>query len=530
VVAVFARLKWRLTTSRIRTAATGTRVATGFGICLGAAFVVLIDIGLVMLRGHQNVAIPVVTGIFTFQLLAWVLAPLMAFGVDETVDPHKFALLPLRPAVLQRGLLVSSLVGYLPIANAILLAGCAIALSNPWGLLPIALVCAGAQLVMCVVFCRAAATSMVSLMSSRRGRDLGMLVGFGVILLYFLFSFAVNSQSGANVVGNSAQSVAGVLSWAPTGALAGLPGWLAGGHFLRVLAAVATVVVFFGFGWWWWASALRRTLTTLPSATAGSSPVGASDLGTAVANSERGMAMLVVGRDARLAWRDPMRRLPWLIIVLLSVGWPFLVVRGNGGVFAVVLGALLIGAQAANQLGIEGSGLWLHVAAFSDSARARGEMFGHALVAVVPGVVVIAIGILVQAAVRSEWGLIPAALGVCLAAMLGAVGAGCMVSATLPYAMPQSRTSMFASSVPGQKGRSTGAAFSVMGIGLATAIVPAVFGALALTGNRAWGWIGLISGLVVGAGVFLVLSRVGASRYVARAPEILSVVALGDRS
>ena len=529
MVAVFARLKWRLTTSRIRTASIGTRVATAFGIAAGALVVGLVCFGLAALHDHQEVALPVVTGLFTAQLLAWMVAPLMAFGIDETVDPHKFALLPIRPAVLQRGLLTASLIGYLPIANAIVLLGCAIALANPWGLLPVTLACAAVQLVMCVVFSRATSTSMSSLMSSRRGRDLGMAVGFGAVAGYFVLSITVGSQGGATAVGSGAQAVAGALAWAPTGALAWVGSFVAAGSWLRLVIAVATVALVLGFGWWWWSVALRTSLSTVASTTSGSTPAGGSGLGTAVANSESGMARLVAGRDARLAWRDPMRRLPWMIVVLLAVGWPFIVVHGSGAVFAVVLGAVLVGAQAANQLGIEGSGLWLHVVAFSDLARARGEMLGHAIVSVVPGMAVIAVGIGVQAAFRDGWPLVPAAGGVCLAAMLGAVGGGCLMSATLPYAMPQSRSSMFASSVPGQKGRSAGASLAVLGIGLATAIPAGVFGALAVLRGPVWGWPGLLVGVITGLIAFVVLIRIGARRYVSNAPEILAMVSLGDR-
>ena len=72
-------------------------------------------------------------GCSPLQLVAWMLAPLVAFGVDETVDPTRFALLPIRPPVLQRGLLVASLVGYLPMPNAIVLLGGAIGIGRPLG-------------------------------------------------------------------------------------------------------------------------------------------------------------------------------------------------------------------------------------------------------------------------------------------------------------------------------------------------------------------------------------------------------------
>ena len=55
-------------------------------------FVGFLAVGLAALRTVPDVACPVVTTVFALQLVAWILAPLVAFGVDETVDPTRFAL------------------------------------------------------------------------------------------------------------------------------------------------------------------------------------------------------------------------------------------------------------------------------------------------------------------------------------------------------------------------------------------------------------------------------------------------------
>ena len=177
VVGVFASLKWRLVTSRLRAAHGAARSGMIIAFVVVIAFVGFLTVGLAALRTVPDIAVPVVITVFTLQLVAWVLAPLVAFGVDETVDPTRFALLPIRPQTLQRGLLVASLIGYLPAANMILLLGAAIAIGVPWSVLPVAVVCAAVQLMICVVLSRAASTSMSALMTSRRGRDLGMAVG-----------------------------------------------------------------------------------------------------------------------------------------------------------------------------------------------------------------------------------------------------------------------------------------------------------------------------------------------------------------
>ncbi len=528
MVAVFVRLKWALTTGRIRTASPPARAATILGLVAGLLLSGGIAAGLIGLRTRPDLSVPVVGLLFTVQFVAWMLAPLIAFGVDETVDPRRFALLPLTPAALQRGLLASSLVGYLPLFNMVALAGAAVALSPRWTVLPVAVLCCAMQMITCVIFSRAASTSMAALMSSRRGRDLGMAAGLALVVLYVVASLLLGAP-GNRVGETGALTTASAVLWGPPGSWAAVPAAAAGGDAVRLGLAVATAVPFAAAGWWWWRAALRRSLCTMPSATAGSSPARAGDLGRAVADGLWGAARVVAARDVRLAWRDPLRRLPWLMVALFAIGWPFLV-QGRGGLFAVLLGALMVGAQSANHLGVEGSGIWLHLVTFADRARARGELLGHALASAVPGTALIAVGLAVQVAFRGNAALLPAAAGVCLSGMLGALGGSSVISAAVPYAMPQSRTSVFASSIAGQKGRAAGASLSVLGIGMATALPAIAAAAAAVTVHPAWGWLSVAAALLCGAPVAIVLAAAGARRYLARAPEIFAIVSAGDRA
>lgn len=531
MVALFASLKWRLVTSRLRHLPAAKRgwMLVGLGVLL----VALLAIGflLTLLRQAPDVGYLAVTGLFSLQLVAWVLSPLVAFGVDETVDPQRFALLPLRPQTLQRGLLMSSLIGYLPIANVIVLIGAAIGLSVYGWMLPVALLCAALQLVTCMVFSRAAATSMASLMSSRRGRDLGMLVGFAVIVIYLLANLLLNSGNQAGIgIGSGAGRVARVLAWGPPGSLAALPAYLATGQWGRAAVAALIALVFLAVGWWWWSAALRKSLTTVDSQTEGSAPSHGLSGADAIGGTLGGTARVVAGRDLTLMWRDPMRRMPWLLALLMAVAWPLLVFRFHGAVFGCGLGALLFGAQAANMYGYEGSGLWLHLVAFADRQRARGEVLGHAIVVIVPSVVLVAIAVVLVAVVRHDGANIPAALGLCWSAIFGAVATGSYLSAVSPYAMPQSRKSMFASSVPGQKGLTFRSTFGTI-IGGAVVAAPAIVCAvLSVAVAPVWGWVGLLISLVLPPLVLVAAIRMTAARFLQAGPSILAVVSVGDRS
>ena len=346
MVGIFASLKWRLVTSRLRSAHGSAKLGMIIAFVVTIAFVGFLSVGLATLRTFPEIALPVVTTVFALQLVAWVLAPLIAFGVDETVDPTRFALLPIRPQTLQRGLLVASLIGFLPLLNMILLLGAAIAIGVPWSALPLAVVCAAVQLIICVLLSRAASTSMSALMTSRRGRDLGMAVGFGVFVLYFAFVYVINNPgSNGSAVESGVRSSASLLTWTPPGALAALPQYVASGDYGRAGVAALIGLITLALAWWWWSAALRKSLTTVSSMTEGSAPAGHGRESNAVAVGTGGTLRVVADRDRMLIWRDPMRRMPWLMMAVLTVAYPFIVGRGHGTVFWVAAFALLCGTR-----------------------------------------------------------------------------------------------------------------------------------------------------------------------------------------
>jgi ABC-2 type transport system permease protein len=132
--------------------------------------------------------------------------------------------------------------------------------------------------------------------------------------------------------------------------------------------------------------------------------------------------------------------------------------------------------------------------------------------------------------VHDDWAKVPAALGVCLGALLGALASASYLSAALPYAQPQSRKSLFASSVPGQKGRTFAASLGMIGGAILIALPAAIAALLSLIGSPAWGWLALILGPAVGAVAIVVAARLTANRYLDQATEIFAVVSAGDRA
>jgi ABC-2 type transport system permease protein len=123
VVGVFASLKWRLVTSRLRATKGATRAWLIVLAVVLAIVVGFLAFGVGTLRLVPEFATPILISLFALQLVGWMLTPLLAFGVDETVDPARFALLPIRPQTLQVGLLTTSVIGFFPLANFVVLIG-----------------------------------------------------------------------------------------------------------------------------------------------------------------------------------------------------------------------------------------------------------------------------------------------------------------------------------------------------------------------------------------------------------------------
>ena len=108
MVKILVRLKLTLLANSLRRSVWRTvGLIVGLIYALGAVVAVLV--GLVALRFSSPALTADVTVVaFSGLTLAWLLMSLLVFGVDETVDPARFALLPVRAGELLPGLLATT--------------------------------------------------------------------------------------------------------------------------------------------------------------------------------------------------------------------------------------------------------------------------------------------------------------------------------------------------------------------------------------------------------------------------------------
>ena len=111
MVALLVRLKLTLLRNSLKRSVWRT-VGLVIGMLYGLAVVAGVIAGLIALRwGSLTLTADITVTAYAALTLGWLLMSLLVFGVDETVDPARFALLPVRARELLPGLLVCGLVG-----------------------------------------------------------------------------------------------------------------------------------------------------------------------------------------------------------------------------------------------------------------------------------------------------------------------------------------------------------------------------------------------------------------------------------
>jgi len=125
---LLVQLKLRLLVNALR-ASTGARVAFILSTLLALMIAVGVFYLLAMLPGGIAAA-DLTTVIFCMFALAWLILPLVVFGLDGTLDPATLALYPLRTRPLAVGLLAASATGAWPAATLIGLLGVTIGLAR----------------------------------------------------------------------------------------------------------------------------------------------------------------------------------------------------------------------------------------------------------------------------------------------------------------------------------------------------------------------------------------------------------------
>ncbi|NBE98328.1 hypothetical protein FE391_22300 [Nonomuraea sp. KC401] len=514
-VLLFARLKLRLLAGNLR-GDTQRKLGFVFTLVVAAGLAALGFLSMSLLRlAPGDIAASLVTLAFASFFFGWMIVPLLAFGLDDTLDPAKLSLFPLRTGRLAVGMFTASVTGVWPLATLVVTGGALVAVaSGPGGVL-IGVPAVLLQFASCVVASRLVTTSLSGALRTRRGRDLLAVSALALVLLAQLPNLLMNR--GFSDPTALLHQMAAVLRWTPPGlaAHALADGGLTG---LAELALLALLVVVLG---WLWVKALSRALVTPDSSTrAASVRRGSGLVGRFLPD---GPLAAVVTKELAYIRRDPRFRVGWASAIVVTLILSFTVSdpgRGGGGQWTPIViscvGALMIALQSGNAFGIDGRSLWMNAVAFGSERDLSTDLAGRHLAGTLvaaPLITVLAVttGLLtghptmILPAMTAGWGVLGIGFGV-----------GSVTSVILPYTVPD-RMNAFTGAAPGQGGL---AFLSALGAsaGMALLLAPLVAGLL----------LGLVWVCVVAPFYGLLAEvlgrRLGAKLGFARMPDLLAAV------
>ncbi|MCR6493837.1 hypothetical protein [Cellulomonas sp. P24] len=457
-------------------------------------------------------------------VLGWWFVPLVAFGVDSTLDPSRFATFAIPRRPLLTGLAVSGLVGIPGAATTLLVLGAALT----WWRSPVALLVSvplvPVALATCVVGSRAGTTLLAPLMGRRRYRELAAGL---MILPFMLLGPILNAVTTGIAAGRDLlPGLASTAGWTPLGAVWAAPADAVAGRWgmlaLRVVVAVATLAVLVAV----WDNALGRALVT--PATTSSGGGGARTRGLGAFGRFPATPLGAVAARSLTYWRRDPRYAKALVVIPLIPLVMFFSSGGSGGGMLLAAGplvALVLGWSISADVAYDGTAFWTHLATPLDGRADRaGRVIAAAIIAV-PTVIALVVA---AVALAGRWDLLPALLGASLGLLLTAYGGASVISARVVYPVAKPEENPFTA----QQGGSMAAVASqllgwaiVLGLslpelvlgGVAAGIHSTLLGVVTLVVGIGWGTVVAVLGI-----------RVGGRALDAGAPDLLArMVAFG---
>lgn len=478
---LLVRLKWTLWRRSFRGnvgKVIGTVVGVLYGIGGLAAVVALLGATALLQDDVGPEVFPLLArGLAAVVVLAWLVLPLVSFGLDDTLDPRRLAALPRGARELQPGLLAAAMIS-LPALFTVIGVLILSAAEVTWMLVsgvpsPAALV-AGILLVvpanllgvgLCLLLPRAVLAQSSTRQSSRRGRELGGVLTLVVVIggLYaFQLALPAIMENGGDLAG-PARTASAVLAWTPFGALFAVPLDVAEGHPLIAAARLLIGLAAIALMWRWWGRSIDLALRSALAGEAASGRAATSPLVPRFVRADAtGAAM---GRSLRY-WRRDSRYLGSIAVIPLMIALFTGMGMINPDQRPLCLVMLLFvcglsGMSVGNELGFDGPAGWVNITAgIPARANLRGRI--RAVACLMTPMVLIAT--VLCPLLMGAGALVPLLLPAGLGLMMSAWGVALAVGVRLPYPTSAPGTSPMRQRGGGSANAMIAMAISMLGI------------------------------------------------------------------
>ena len=294
-------------------------------------------------------------------MVGFVVLPLL-FGVDDTMDPRRFALFGLPDRTLALGLGVAAMIGIPALVLAIVLAGTVVTWSRGAGETILALLAAALAFATCLLLARVATGVASVLLATRRAREVSSVLGVLLIVLLSPIIVVLVTLDWANSGLRVLETLAGVLGWTPFGAAFAAPGDAAAGDWGPAILKFIVAVVTLGAIWLGWQTLVARMLVT-PGREASAKSYRGLGWFDRMPHTATGA---VAARSLTYWFRDARY---WVSIIMVPIV-PLLVIvpLGLAGIplaytalIPVPLMCLLLGWSLHNDTAYDSTAIWLHV-------------------------------------------------------------------------------------------------------------------------------------------------------------------------
>lgn len=514
MVALLIRLRWRLW-SRLVRRNTGLLVSTIIGVLVGLGLAVCAMAALVVLRLVALDLRPLAVIALALVSLSWMVLSVLAAAADSTIDPSRFAVLPVQPRELARGLFAAVLTGIPPV----LLTAVALATTVTWsdsvsGALA-SLVSAVLGVLLTVLLARVVVGALAGVMAGRRGRAVGATLISMMALLPAAVGMLLGSALPRTLTTADLASLARGVGWTPVGWAWAIPLHVTSGDTEAAMAAAGLSLSAIGVLWVGYRRQVAGALTA-PLRAVGDQRIRGR--GLIMRWAPLGVLGVIAARRL-VMWRRDARlvtvAVQSLILPVLLVAQALITGQAWSARMALLALAVLSGLTLLNDLAYDGTSWTTHVIADVRGWQDRlGRVIGTAALYVPLLVILYAV---LAALDLVDLGVVwPAIVAVALGAGLGTA---CLVGALMPGVAPKPGGNPFASTTgSGAQGLIGGLlAFAVP----ALCLVPVVLAGLLLPSTTLAHVAFLVLSLLWGAGLLSAGVVLGGRRLDARAPEML---------
>ena len=455
-------------------------------------------------------------------VLGWAIVPVVATGVDMTLDPARFVTfaIPMRQMIL--GLALGSLIG---IPGIITLAS-ALIQAAAWWQYPAAVLAgipaAVIAVLTCVVMARLGVAATTSLASSRRFKDVSGIVI--IIPLMFIGPIIGFTATAVAFNGDFLRRLADILAWTPLGSAWAVPGDIALGSAGTGLLRLLISALFLALISWAWKALLARALVTPAHNATASRSAGKLGFFARFPATPTG----AVAARALTYWvRDPRYSASLIIVPVLAVVLIFAVQTGEGLPPVVLaigpLVAFLLAFGISADISYDNTAFALHI---SSGVSGMADRAGRAIACAVFALPATLVAAVVPPIVIGRPEALPVLLGVSVGLLLSGLGLSSVFSARYTYNVPLPGENAF-KTPPGSTGRTMLVQFIWMGMQFVISLPMLIPAALYLFGlGGVWGWVTLTLGIVYGSAALVAGIRIGGRWLDKRAPEVLLAVSV----